>query len=353
MAASAPAKDSKAAGPASRVPPDEQFWQRYSPHGEAPLSMGGSVTLHALGVGLLFLLFVLGITLAKAPRSLPVEPVSFKIGGGGGKKTGVGDGPGVGHGAEDVGEPDKETQPGAEDAPRRPSLNPVEIAKIKENFSPADVRYIQESETGKALARMEGSVRSKLRDGLNPGKGRGGRGSGGGSGTGSGTGEGPGTGPGKATLNKREKRMLRWHMRFTANTGAEYLSQLRGLGAILAFPVSEGSDPKYQVVRDLRPGGKLLDEDLSKIQRIYWIDDKPQSVRDILGALRINLRPVPSRFVAFMPEELEKSLFDMERRYVERVLRQRFDEDRIDETQFRVVLSGRGFKPELISVRLK
>ena len=70
---------------------------------------------------------------------------------------------------------------------------------------------------------------------------------------------------------------------FTAGDGPEYLKQLQGLGAILAFPVTGGEAPKYKVVRDLRPGGKLLDEEISKIQRIYWIDDKPDAVRDVLN----------------------------------------------------------------------
>src|SRR5207248_2356148 len=114
--------------------------------------------------------------------------------------------------------------------------------------------------------------------------------------------------------------MLRWHMRFTASTGNEYVAQLADLGAILAFPVSEGGgETEYRLVRDLkaRPA-QLLKEDLSQIQRIYWIDDKPRSVQDVTAALGLKIRP--SRFVAFMPEELEKELHDMERAYVEKVL---------------------------------
>ena len=70
-------------------------------------------------------------------------------------------------------------------------------------------------------------------------------------------------------LSEREKRMLRWHMKFSASNGPEYLAQLHGLGAILAIPVTEekGKDLIYKVIRDLRPGkGVLKDDDLSKIQ---------------------------------------------------------------------------------------
>jgi hypothetical protein len=353
MANAAPVKDKKQAEHPTLVPPEERFWKRYSPHGEAPLSVAGSVAVHALAVGGLILFAVyLASLFYKPTRSLPIDPVRLELGGGGGKRTGTGDGPGVGQGAV-VGERADENQPGEEEAPRRPSLAPAEIAKIKDNFSPDDFRAIQKSETGKALARLDEGLASKLRDGLNPGRGKGGSGSGGGKGTGKGTGEGPGTGPGKATLTQREKRMLRWNMRFTASTGIEYLAQLRGLGAILAFPVTEGAKPQYKIVRNLKPGGKLLDEDVSKINRIYWFDTKPRSVIDILNALGIRMSRIPSQFVAFMPEELEKKLFDMERGYVERVLKKQFDEDRIEETQFRVVPTGRGYRPELISVSMR
>src|SRR5262249_23045437 len=158
----------------------------------------------------------------------------------------------------------------------------------------------------------------------------------------------------KSTLTKREKRMLRWHMKFSANSGQEYISQLRGLGAQLAIPVSEGPPPVYKIVenKDLRPGAKLVDKDLATIQQIYWIDDDPKSVQDVLTYL--GLRGYrPSRFVAFLPQKLEGELFNMERNHVEKKLRRAFDEDKIDETQFRVVNAGGSWKPELIGVSMR
>jgi hypothetical protein len=145
--------------------------------------------------------------------------------------------------------------------------------------------------------------------------------------------------------------MLRWHMRFTANSGLEYVKQLRELGAILAFPMADGPNPEYQLVRDLRPPAKLVREDLSNIQRIYWIDDKPQSVRDVVQAL--GLRIQPHRFVAFMPEELEADLYRMEKNYVEKVKRQKFNEELIEETHFYVVFKNGKYRPELQSVVMR
>ena len=338
-----------------RVPPEEQFWQRYSPHGEAPLSLAGSVALHTLGLGaaLLLIIYIASI-LSNTTQSLPVEPVRLDLGGGGGKKTGIGDDKGIGKAREDLGPQDTEPQPGIDDAPRRPSLDKVEKAAVENKFDAVDARHITQSnaEPVKAFARLDDNLRKKLADGLNPGKGKGGTGSGGGDGTGTGTGSGSATGAGKAKLNQREKRMLRWHMRFDARNGPEYLAQLRGLGAILAFPVTDGAEPTYKIVRDLKSGGKLLDEDISKIQRIYWIDDKPRSVQDILNALGIGLPKTPSRFFAFMPQKLEDDLFAQEKRYVEKILKRHFKEDKIEETIFRAVPTSTGYKAELISVSM-
>src|SRR5262249_43561921 len=153
------------------------------------------------------------------------------------------------------------------------------------------------SEAGSTIARLEEVIRKfGERSSAGPSKGR--------SGKDGGKDGGTGPGQGKMRRDKRVERMLRWHMRFTANTGEEYLAQLRSMGAILAIPMDNTPKPKYQLVRDLRRGGKLLDEDVSKINRIYWIDSKDSSVRDLIAALGLTLRHRPSHFVAFMPEKL-------------------------------------------------
>jgi hypothetical protein len=66
-----------------RTPPEEQFWKRYSPHGEAPLSLAGSLGLHALAFGglLLFGVYLVNL-LVKPQRNIPVEPVRLAGGGG-------------------------------------------------------------------------------------------------------------------------------------------------------------------------------------------------------------------------------------------------------------------------------
>src|SRR5437016_4140404 len=89
MAATAPAAEPRSTSQ-PLIPPDEKFWQRYSPHSEAPLSGVTSAVIHVLAIGLLLLViwiqFRTGIE--EENRSLPVDVVKF--GGGGGTPGGKG-----------------------------------------------------------------------------------------------------------------------------------------------------------------------------------------------------------------------------------------------------------------------
>jgi hypothetical protein len=344
----------------SAQPPAEQFWQHYSPHGELPLSAAGSFALHALVIGGLIITTVFLANLLFHPlRSIPVEPVRLIDAGGGGAKGAEGTGTGTGARVEDTGANDKGPNLGKtekDDTPPVPKLNDAQVAPLKAELDPASVRFIQDTNTAGAVAftQLPDLVRRKLSDGIRQGGGKGGSGEGGGEGSGKGPGKGSGTGPGKqnATLSQREKRMLRWTMRFTANNGPEYVSQLRSLGAILAIPVVEHPEPQYELVMDLRPGrAKLEKKDLSEIQRIYWIDSNPRSIIDVMTTLGLPNRP--TRFVAFMPDQLEKKLFEMEKAAM--VARTgSYNEDRIEETIFHVVPApGGGYTARLTDLRLK
>lgn len=337
------------------IPPDEKFWQHYSPHHEAPLSGIGSFALHFLIGGFLLLAAYLGwLGLGGHRGATPVDVVRLDLGGGGGDPHGKGDGPGDGALGQEVAEAsnaDQTLKPLDNTKPPRPDLKDPAIAA--QQLSPEvaandDIkRFIKDgNENLAALAQLNRDIQNKLRDGLKPaGEGGGGSGSGGGTGSGTGTGEGTGRGEGKGNLTQREKRMLRWVMQFDTRSGADYLRQLQGLGAILAIPKDRNGND-YWVIRDLssRPP-RLENEDLSKIQRIYWIDDKPHSVMSIARAL--GLSEVPSHFVAFMPQELEDKLFQEELNYRGR------KEDEIYSTQFRVERINGKYVPVVVSQKEK
>ena len=271
----------------------------------------------------------------KHNQQLPVEPVQFADAGGGGSKDGSGDGPGGEHKPPEEGVKSDKPNEGNTDKPaERVALNPVEMQKATQEFSAPDARYIQEGpESTKTFLDLDKDLRDKLRDGINPSKGNGGTGKDGGTGSGKDKGVGTGTGEGTGRmLNEREKRMLRWSMKFNMRNGADYLRQLNALGAILAVPV--GPNGQFKVIRDLsRPHPPLLDEDLSQIQRIWWIDDNPRSVESLMAAMGYsNLRP--SRVVAFIPPELEEELAKKELDF------KGLKEDQIYETKFDVFVGG-------------
>jgi hypothetical protein len=330
------------------VPPDEQFWVRYSPHHEFPLSTVTSFALHVLAFGVL-LLFAMVLIANKPVNQVPVEAVRLAAaGGGGGNIHGVGDGPG--HATAPVEEggdkPDKDpTPPDVRPDPiKSPGVKPPQLDDDA-------LRAIKEATGAKhsaAFSNLMNNVHSKLGPPQTPGAGKGGSGSGGGQGdgVGKGTGDGRGDGVTKGSLTQREKRMLRWTMRFNTNTGRDYVAQLAGLGAILAVPVGGTNDnPEYELIRDLteRPA-KMVKEDVYALNRIFWYDNDPRSTRDVMGALGIPL--VPSHFVAFIPQEVEDQLYKLERAHAGTR-----PEDDIKHTYFRVKRQGNRFVPELEDIQ--
>jgi hypothetical protein len=294
------------------------------------------MTLHLLVFGILVIGVVLLARFFPSPsKSLPIEPVVFSDeAGSGGNITGKGNGPGDHRPpVEDITGDKPGKSHDKHDPDDRPNLNPVDLARVKEEFSLEDQRIVVDGPPPMAaFARLDKDVRDLFRDGINdtPGKGLGGTGTGGGKGNGNGTKNGDGSGDGKGTMSQRERRMLRWTMTFTTANGHDYLMQLRDLGAILAIPVGPNH---YKIARDLNPPVKFADEDLSKIQRIWWIDENQKSVQGLAAAMQLGGLP-PSRVVAFIPPELEKELADKELAF------KGLQEDQIFETKFSVDKTG-------------
>ncbi len=327
-------------------PPAEEFWHRYSPHYEAPISGVGSVVLHLIPFALFAAMVILGIGLSNRSK-IEFEAVRLP-GGGGGNPNGRGDGPGVGNAplVEDSNNlPKEDTTDNLTPLNDRPPLDPAKVADVKRMFDsdPDAVRFINSgNQNFDAIAKnLNQDILGKIRDGMTPGKGQGGPGSGGGEGKGKGTSTGPGTGNDKGKLmTEREKRMLRWVMVFETQNPKDYVRQLAGLNAILAIPTGPNS---YKLIKDLNvpPPVPLVTEDVASLNRIYWVDDKPQSVGGVLHILGVQMRP--SHFVAFMPQELEQRLGDMERQY------QGLAEDEIYETKFKVYRTANGYDVKVLN----
>lgn len=343
------------------APPDERFWQRYSPHAEFPLSSAGSFLAHLLVFGLLALMAWLGVALfGHANRSLPVEAVRI-AGGGGGDPNGQDDG--SNGGAPIEAGPAKDATTGnapPEDVPP-PKLNVEQTPQAKPQFEDQPGRKIQATDTpSNAFASLRQNARRIRSPGDKPAsRGKGGSGTGGGQGSGDGPGSGSGTGNGPpANLTQREKRQLRWSMLFNTIDSADYVAQLQGLSAVLAFPVREnGNDFDYRVVRNLTPGhSKLLNEDIQRIQAmIRWIDDKPRNaigVMTVLGLPQPKVSPDKLHFIACMPEKLEQKLLNLELGYLQKRSPGRSEDD-IYETKFKINVRNGKYQPEVYEQTLK
>jgi beta-lactamase regulating signal transducer with metallopeptidase domain len=158
-----------------------------------------------------------------------------------------------------------------------------------------------------------------------------------------GAGGGSRQGDGRGRKAERDRRMIRWRILFDTRSGDEYVRQLSALGAVLAFS-TEDEGPNYRVVRDLsaRPA-KGVEEDVTKIDRIFWVDDDPKSVESLLKALGLDAKP--KHVVVFLPEKLEEKLYQDELSY------QGLKEGQIAETVFKVKLIDGKYVPVVVSQR--
>jgi hypothetical protein len=316
------------------VPQDERFWKRYSPHHEFPLSSAASVALHVMAIAVLILGAVLAARwgLGDSDKSIPISIMDDPGGGGqpDGNPTAAG-GEGAVQPKEAASDESKSNALAkAPTAPKEtladPKAQPLALPEIQE----AQGRFIDESNNAvQGLKKLDEEVRKKLFSSLaDASKGKGSAGSGGGKGGGTGTGTGSGMAPGEGTLSKRQKRVLRWEVNFRVNSPEDHIRQFAALGAILAIPDPQG---RYHVFRDLNHRvGRV--EDLSNINRIWFIDRNPETVAGISSLLRM---PQPPVLIAFFPQELEERMAEMEKQY-----RGQREDDIHDKFMFQVVPRG-------------
>jgi hypothetical protein len=333
------------------VPPEEAFWKRYSPHHEFPVSGATSIALHAIAIVFLILMTWWLFSLTRKPSDVPeLIPVAMSgedtkgraSGGGqsggtrGADRESVPEDPAEGDPKEDG---DPAEAPALKDLPDDPA---VEVPSHKDGSRTIVHGKVLEDlgdigrKAHKVLVRRnvpKTRKGSKDKDG----------GSGGDKGPGRGKGKGRGTGPKKGELEEqrvREKRQVRWQVIFNTRSGADYQDQLYALGATLVVAEFQPGSNQLLQYRLVIRREKLAQSpvrptpaDVSKIPGIFWIDDKPESVRSLASALGI--RP-PPLFACFFPRKVELRLRDLERKkYPGR-------EDNIEKTIFRVVPAAGG-----------
>jgi hypothetical protein len=326
--------------PAGPPPVEEPFWSRYSPHHEFPLSSASSIALHVLAF---VFLIVAGWFLARMLEKSKLEVDTITLAGGGGKPGGEGKGPGdrpPPSDAENVDTPKDEqakppTPPPPDSLKKVPLIDPLDVIVGDKQ----DARTInQANEAVQSLSKLSKDARSKLFNSIGPTQGQGGSGRDGGRDSGKDTGKDKFTGAGTNKFDHRWQRVLRWVMKFNTLNGNDYRRQLAGLGAILAFPQPDGSYMVYENLNQRPIKGEV--KDIASIKRIFWVDEKKDSIRSLAEAMDV---PVPDGpIVAFFPEKLEAELLQKELKF-----RNKKEED-IKETHFKIRKSGASFIPEVV-----
>jgi len=317
MSTSAPPPAPKTA-PGPIAPPDEEFWQKYSPHYEFPLSSVGSVAMHIAGLviflGALWLLARMTIS-DKTP--VPMRPMVMGEEGDGTGKAGSGGG----HPMEDITPFEMPKERSIPEAKLNDTVKDLKdflprVPSEAEGLRPEDLPQV------KSLAQLDEALRRKL--------GQGGR---------KGTGEGPGNGindvPGSGSNNAGDatnstSRAVRWELIFKTESGRDYLNQLAAMKATVVVPYP----PDWKSSKAFRDVGreKVAAEEfrMEDMPGLYFVDDDPGSAAKIAKTLGLDFEPPV--FIAFFPKDIEEELAAKERAYRNR------KESEIFSTKFKILV---------------
>jgi hypothetical protein len=305
-------------------PPEEEFWERYNKRLEFPLGTVTAVFVHVLIAAVLVLTFT--YFMKKEDRGgVPVSLVPDM-----GGLDDAGEGSAGSGGVED---PIKDSKKSSLEEQLKVLPDPSQLPVIKENIREAlkfdnegnipvsDFNAAAYSAVDKTLAEKLLGVGNKK--GAGPGAGSGEDGS-------------KGTGVGGTGADSTRARSLRWVLRFSTDSGEDYVAQLAAMNATILVPLppnfSQGMF--FTDLRNLSQKHMSSDADLKKLAgQIKFSDTRPESVRAVCQVLGVKDPGVKS-FWAFFPRTLEDELARKEVGF-----RNRRPEN-IEETIFRVVPKG-------------
>lgn len=289
--------------PSPQAPPDEQFWQRYSPHHEFSLSSAGSIAVH---IGL-FALFIVAMWLMAEYAVTHGTPVPIRT-------LTVSDDNGNGNGVPGQGGPQQNL---ADPLPPEKAKDfPPDIKLILPPIPPLAGQGLRPDQL--ATVRDLPKIAKGTRDQLPGGK----------SGK---DGVGPGPGSGAA-------RALRWELIFRTADGSDYLAQLAVMKAKIAVPTPPDWK-EYKVFKDLtHPVAEPFNRE--ELPALFFIDGEADSAGRLANALGLDYSP--PNFIAFFPKEIEEELAAKERAFANR------KESEIFSTKFKILV--RDGKPSIAVV---
>jgi hypothetical protein len=325
--ASPPPVPKKPPGPLA--PPEEKFWEKYSPHYEFPLSSVGSVALHIAAL-LLFLALLWLLARMTFADKTPVPMRSVSVLGEGEGKDGMGSG--GGNPQEDL-EPLKLPQqprniPEARLNDVKEDISPFLPRNTEEGLRPEDLPSVQK------VASLSDDLRRKLLQGLGGNKGAGPKG-----GTGVSGAEGKGSGT-QGDPTSSASRAVRWELVFKTESGKDYVAQLAAMQATLVIP----NPPDWKTSKVYRNlgAGRVTGEEFSRDQLpgLYFVDDDPASAEKVAHALGHDFSP--PLFIAFFPKEIEEELAAKEKGFRGR------KEGEIFSTKFKVVIRDGSWTAQVV-----
>jgi hypothetical protein len=305
--------------PGPLAPPDERFWERYSPHYEFPLSSIGSIAMHigalAIFLGLLWLLARMTIS---DKTAVPMRAMTV---------VGEGDGPdGKGTGG---GTPMENTDPFKLPMDPMKPVPEVDLARIKDVApyfpklpSPDDSLRPENLPTAQAINKLNDDLRKALLDGMSGRKGKG-------PGDGTGSSGVPGAGSsntGDATSSSN--RAVRWELIFKTENGRDYLNQLAAMKATLVIP----NPPDFKSSKEYTDLSSAVGRAFTMDEKpgLYFVDDDGGSAGKLARALGLDFGP--PYFIAFFPKDIEEELASKERAYRGR------KENEIFSTKFKILI---------------
>jgi hypothetical protein len=328
----------------------QQFWWRYSPHGELPMSSIASWILHGI-VWLLAWLAAMNF-LGRTPMPPRVDVVSL------GSGDGIGPGPAGGGDGMPAGEPgdvvasvevDRLTREidavePVEETVELPALPKADAEKtrVKPSLEADGTSERQMRETERAIQEAGDLLRRTLESNQTRGSGNGG--SGGGSGTGKGlgigSGSGPGTGRGNLGADTTPGRQARWIITYPTLPQNEYESMLDAFRIELAYLSRDRATLQY--LSNLSGVGKKRTGVAASEDRMfwYWMSQNRLAELDHSILRRHGLEPA-SDVVHLYSKDLEQKLADMEREYLRRHYKTA-DVERIGTTNFKIFPGGPG-----------
>lgn len=311
----------------SILPPDEKFWERYSPHHELPLASMTSFFMHGLVIGIMVLgAFWYLFERESDSHKPPSMDVVQLVGGGDGSEGASGE-PGLpGEAAPREFTPTPMSTPTEVPSEANANLKEAQAAEfIIPEVGPMEPKSNVEdllAELGKDAANQakKEAVPQKPATIVMPGtgkpKGVGGLGgTGGGPGRGSqGTGTGVGGFPGGRKATKAEIYAWRWRFDLTGS-GKEHAEKYLAMGVTVAL---RGPTGNYLFVGDLRRRPvDLTPGNLAKFKdAVKWQNTKPESLHALAKELQLPF--VPDQVIILLPRDREEKMAAEEMRYAQK-----------------------------------